>query len=219
MSFEVMDRPGARVLRRRRRKPRQDEKLIRIVLIRHGKPNVASPWITHRKFKDYIEEYDRAGLHPDSPPPAWLVDLTREAKRVYASDRPRARESARVLAPHAELRLSPLFMEAQLKSPKLPLVRMKPTAWAVIARLAWHAGHHGGIEDYRETKERADKAVEMLSDVAQEDGIAVLVAHGYFNAIVGRTLRKRGWHRYGGRHRAKFWNAVVYERGARALAD
>ncbi len=29
-----------------------------------------------------------------------------------------------------------------------------------------------------------------LVDTAQEDGIAVLVAHAYFNAIVGRTLRE-----------------------------
>jgi broad specificity phosphatase PhoE len=91
---------------------------------------------------------------------------------------------------------------------------MKPPVWAVIARLAWHAGHHGGIEDFRDAKDRADKAVDMLVDTAQEDGISVLVAHGYFNAIVGRTLKKRGWRRFGGRHRAKFWNAVVYEREA-----
>ena len=208
-----MDGPGQRVLRRRK-KARQDEALIRIVLIRHGQPDVETGRrLTHKTFQDYIETYERAGLHPDSPPPPeWLVELTRQARRVYASDRPRARESARALAPHAELSSSSLFMEAQLKSPKLPLVRMKPPAWAIIARLAWHAGHHGGIEDFRDAKERAEKAVDMLAETAQEDGIAILVAHGYFNAIVGRTLRKRGWRRYGGCHRAKFWNAVVYER-------
>ncbi|MCE9521708.1 MAG: histidine phosphatase family protein [Alphaproteobacteria bacterium] len=212
-----MNGPSAKVLKRGRRKPApRGEALIRIVLIRHGKPDVGQGrWITHRKFQDYIEEYEQAGLHPDSPPPPeWLVDLTREARRVYASDRPRAGESAKALAPHAALSQSSLFMEAQLKSPKLPLVRLKPPAWAVLARLAWHAGHHGGIEDYRDARDRALKAVEMLGDVAREDGIAVLVAHGYFNAIVGRTLRKQGWERCGGRHRAKFWNAVVYERAA-----
>jgi Histidine phosphatase superfamily (branch 1) len=215
MSFEVMDGPGAKVLKRGRRKPaRRGETLIRIVLIRHGKPDVGrSRWLTHGKFKDYIETYEQAGLDPDSPPPpAWLVDLTRQARRVYSSDRPRAKESAEALAPHAELSLSSLFMEAQLKSPKLPLMRLKPPAWAVIARLAWHAGHHGGIEDYRDARERAEKAGEMLSETAREDGIAVLVAHGYFNAMVGRALRKAGWRKQEGRHRAKFWNAVVYER-------
>ena len=209
-----MDGSSAKVLKsRRRRLPRRDEGLIRIVLIRHGKPDVGrGRWITHRKFQDYIETYEQAGLDPESPPPDWLVDLTRQARRVYASDRPRAQESAKALAPHAQLSLSPLFMEAQLKSPKLPLVRLKPPAWAVIARLAWHAGHHGGIEDYRDARDRALKAVEMLSKVAREDGVAVLVAHGYFNAIVGRTLSKQGWLKHG-RHRARFWNAVVYERG------
>ena len=44
----------------------------------------------------------KAGLDPESPPPAWLVDLVREARRIHASDRPRAKESAKALAPHAE---------------------------------------------------------------------------------------------------------------------
>jgi broad specificity phosphatase PhoE len=211
MSFDVMEGLNTRVLKRRGRSPRPAGESIKVVLIRHGKPDVApSKRLTHRKFEDYIETYEKAGLDPDSAPPDWLVALARDARRVYASDRPRARESARALAPHAELELSPLFMEAQLKSPKLPLVKMKPPAWAVIARLAWHAGHDGGIEDFRDAKDRAAKAVDMLSAEAQECGIAVLVAHGYFNAIVGRALSKRGWRKFG-RHRAKFWNAVVYE--------
>lgn len=184
---------------------------IKIVLIRHGKPDVGpSTRLTHRTFEDYIETYERAGLDPGSSPPDWLVDLARKAQRVYCSDRPRARESARALAPHAQLEHSPLFMEAQLKSPKLPVVKMKPAAWAVIARLAWHAGHDGGIEDFRDAKGRAEKSVDILSGEARESGLAVLVAHGYFNAIVGRALSKRGWRKHG-RHRAKFWNAVVYE--------
>ena len=206
-----MEGLSTRVQRRRRRSLQPAGESIKVVLIRHGKPDVApSKRLTHRKFEDYIETYEKAGLDPDSAPPDWLVALARDARRVYASDRPRARESARALAPHAVLELSPLFMEAQLKSPKLPLVKMKPPAWAVIARLAWHAGHDGGIEDFRDAKDRAAKAVDMLSAEAQDCGIAVLVAHGYFNAIVGRALSKRGWRKFG-RHRAKFWNAVVYE--------
>jgi broad specificity phosphatase PhoE len=213
MSFENMENVGAKELKVRRRRLRPEENPIRIVLIRHGKPDVGrSQWLSHKKFQDFIDQYERAGLDPENLPPDWLMDLVRQARRVFASDRPRARESARALAPHAVVQQSPIFMEAQLKSPKVPLVRLKPAAWAILARVAWHAGHHGGIEDFGDAKGRAEQAVDMLGKVAQEDGIAVLVAHGYFNAIVGRTLRKRGWRRYGGRHRAKYWNAVVYER-------
>ena len=39
----------------------------------------------------------------------------------------------------------------------------------------------------------------------------MLVAHGYFNAMIGRVLNKRGLKRTGS-HRARFWNAVIYER-------
>jgi hypothetical protein len=44
---------------------------------------------------------------------------------------------------------------------------------------------------------------------AGEDGVAALVAHGYFNLIIGRELSRRGFKKSGS-HRARFWNAVVY---------
>lgn len=198
--------------RRRKAAPQTGREPIRIVLIRHGKPDIPKGrWIGHRNFQDYIEAYEKAGLDTDSPPPEWLVELARKARRVYASDRPRAKESAKALAPHADLMHDALFMEAQLKSPRLPLVRMNAPVWAVVARVAWHAGHDAGIEDYREVKGRALRAMEILSETAESDGLAVLVAHGYFNAILGRVLSRAGWRKHG-RHRAKFWNAVIYER-------
>lgn len=191
--------------------PRGQRAPISIVLIRHGKPAIGKGRLLgHKTFQDYIEAYEQAGLDPNSPPPEWLVDLTRKARNIFASDRPRARESAKALAPHARVLPNALFMEAQLKSPKVPLVRMNAPVWAVVARLAWHAGHHGGIEDYRDAKARASKAVEILGATAEKDGIAVLVAHGYFNVMIGRMLSRQGWRKHG-RHRAKFWNAVTYE--------
>ncbi len=56
----------------------------------------------------------------------------------------------------------------------------------------------------------------LLAGAEANAGIAVLVAHGYFNAMIGRVLRKRGFVRLGS-HRASFWNAVTYERPAPAL--
>lgn len=214
MSFEVMDSQSSRLARRRKKSapsPRTERAPIQIVLIRHGKPAIEKGRLLgHRNFQGYIEAYERAGLDPQDEPPSWLVDLLRKARRVFASDRPRARESARALAPHADVMHDALFMEAQLKSPKVPLVRMNAPFWAIVARLAWHAGHHGGIEDYRDAKGRAQKAADILRAAADKDGIAVLVAHGYFNAMVGRMLSREGWRKHG-RHRAKFWNAVTYE--------
>ena len=43
-----------------------------------------------------------------------------------------------------------------------------------------------------------------------DGGAVARVAHGYFNAMIGRHLRRRGWSRTGS-HRARYWNAVIYD--------
>jgi broad specificity phosphatase PhoE len=88
---------------------------------------------------------------------------------------------------------------------------MKVPKWAVVARILWHAGYHPEIENYRKAKHRAAEATDILVRRAHSDGAVALVAHGYFNFLIGRELRHRGF-RKSGSHRAKFWNAVVYER-------
>ena len=134
-----------------------------------------------------------------------------ELEAVFSSDRRRAQDSAKTLVPGADLIVDPLFMEAPLPAPRIPLLRMSVPKWAVVARLLWHAGYHPEIENYRKAKHRASRAADILVRRATLDGATALVAHGYFNFLIGRELGRRGF-RKSGSHRAKFWNAVVYER-------
>jgi broad specificity phosphatase PhoE len=186
---------------------------MRIILIRHGRPDIpTAPRTSHREFRKYIDAYEEAGLDPESIPPDELQDLLGEIDAVFTSGRKRSVDSARALAPHAELIADPLFAEAPLASPPIPLLRMKVPKWAVVARILWHAGYHPEIENFRRAKHRAVQAADILVRRARDDGAAALVAHGYFNLIIGRELRRRGF-RKSGTHRARFWNAVIYERG------
>ena len=188
-----------------------DGPAIRVILVRHGRPAIAiNPRTSHHGFRDYIDAYEAAGLDPKSAPPDELQDLVKELAAVYTSGRPRSQESARALAPNAELIADPLFVEAPLASPHIPLLHMSVPSWAVMSRILWHAGYHPEIENYRKSKQRAAKAADILMARASEDGATALVAHGYFNAIIGRELRRRGFRKTGS-HRARFWNAVVYE--------
>jgi broad specificity phosphatase PhoE len=186
---------------------------LRIILIRHGKPAIeTAPRTCHRGFRDYIDDYEEAGLDPESAPPEELVDLVKELNAVFTSDSKRAADSARSLLPQADLIADALFGEAPLAAPKIPLIKMKVPVWAVMSRILWHAGFHPDIENYRRAKHRAAQAADILLGRAKKnDGVAVLVAHGYFNAMIGRVLNKRGLRRTGS-HRARFWNAVIYER-------
>ena len=187
----------------------------RIILIRHGQPDIAvAPRTSHRGFGSYIDAYEEAGLDPASAPPEELQDLVGELSAVFTSGRKRADDSARALAPRAELIADPLFAEAPLASPRIPLLRMTVPKWAVVARILWHAGYHPEIENYRRAKHRAASAADILVARAHRDGVAALVAHGYFNLILGRELRQRGFVKTGA-HRARFWNVVIYDRGNR----
>ena len=185
---------------------------MRIILIRHGRPNIpVSPRTSHREFRTYIDAYEEAGLDPESMPPEELQDLLREIDAIFTSERRRSKDSARALAPHAELIADPLIAEAPLASPPIPLRKMRRAKWAVVARILWHAGYHPEIENYRRAKHRASQAADILVARANRDGAAALVAHGYFNLIIGRELRQRGFAKSGS-HRARFWNSVIYTR-------
>jgi broad specificity phosphatase PhoE len=200
-------------LARRTRRHVHAQAVVRVILVRHGRPAISTDRRTsHRGFRDYIDAYEAAGLDPTSVPPEELQDLMKELTAVYTSGRPRSLDSARALAPHAELIADPLFEEAPLASPRIPLVKLGVPAWAVMSRILWHAGYHPEIENYRRAKVRAKRAADILTIKAQENGTAVLVAHGYFNAMIGRELARRGF-RKTGYHRVRFWNAVTYELG------
>lgn len=186
--------------------------VARVILIRHGRPDLPiAPRTSHRGFRDYIDAYEEAGLDPQDAPPEELQDLMAEIAAVFTSNRKRAHESAKALAPTAELIVNPLFGEAPLAGPRIPILRMKVAKWAVVARVLWHAGYHPQIENYRKAKHRAARAADILIGRASTDGVVALIAHGYFNFLLGRELRRRGFHKTG-THRARFWNAVVYDR-------
>ena len=184
---------------------------LRIILVRHGQPAIAlRPRTSHAGFAGYIDAYEDAGLDPASLPPDALRDLMKELNAVFTSGRPRSHQSAAALAPHAELIADPLFAEAPLASPAVPLLRMRVPKWAVVSRILWHAGFHPGIENPRKARIRAARAADILVARAKESGTAVLVAHGYFNWMIGRVLLRRGFTRTGS-HQARYWNDVIYE--------
>jgi len=189
-------------------------KLLRIVLVRHGQPAIAlSPQVGHRGFGDYVQAYEAAGLDPSSLPPQELAALSRELAAIFASDRPRSHQSAKVLAPSAALVVDPLFAEAPLATPPIPFLKMQVAGWAVLSRILWHAGFSPRIEGAFASGRRAAQAADRLIAEAGEKGTAVLVAHGYFNFMIGRVLKRRGFVKRGS-HRARYWNSVIYERDA-----
>lgn len=141
--------------------------------------------------------------------PAKLKQAVAEVDLVLSSVRPRAIETAewategRTPEPHA------VFNEAPLPPPRFKSRRYLPKTWNVLARMAWLRGHKLDGESVTEARVRATEAARHLHDAAEGQSV-YLAAHGWFNRMLRRPLRRLGWVCvYDGGD--KYWSYRVYE--------
>jgi broad specificity phosphatase PhoE len=146
-------------------------------------------------------------------PPGQLVVSVARCGAFIASTRLRSIESAQALAQGRDFAQDALFVEAPLPPPRWPSwIRMSPRTWGFFARFWWwFFNHHEGQETRREAEQRAGEAAAMLDDLAAGGEDVVVLAHGFFNFMVGRALRARGW-RMTASEGYKYWSTRRFER-------
>lgn len=185
-----------------------------IILARHGEPALSRKClITARQYRDWWGQYEVGGLRAGQTPPAALVDAAAGAGAIYSSSRPRAQETARAVAAGREVMVDALFIEAPLPPPHLPdWIKLSPRWWGVVARFWWHlSDRHHQEETRAEAEVRAEQAAQALIARAAGGQDVLVLAHGYFNHMVGRRLKADGWrlvHNQG----FKYWSQRRYEK-------
>lgn len=185
-----------------------------IILTRHGEPALSRKClITARQYKDWWAKYEVGGLLAGQTPPPELVDAAAGAGAIYASTRQRAQETAAAVSAGREVMSDAIFIEAPLPPPNLPdLIKLSPRWWGVVARIWWRlSDRHHQEETHREAKVRADHAARLLIARAEAGEDVLVLAHGYFNHMVGKRLKANGWalvHNQG----FKYWSQRRYER-------
>ena len=185
-----------------------------IILTRHGEPALSRKClITARQYGDWWARYEVGGLRAGQTPPAELVDAAEGAGAIYASTRQRAQETAAAVAAGREVMSDALFIEAPLPPPALPdWIKLSPRWWGVVSRIWWRlSDRHHQEETHREAKARADQAARVLIERAESGQDVLVLAHGYFNHMVGKRLCANGWalvHNQG----FKYWSQRRYER-------
>jgi len=186
-----------------------------IVLARHGEPALSRRIrLTADGYRRWWAAYEEGGILPDQTPPSGLRDLAREADYIFASTRKRAVETADALVQGKHFVRDPVFIEAPLPPPSLPsFIRLKPATWGFLARTAWwFFRHHEGQETRWEAEKRAETAAERLIEAATEGATVLVLAHGFFNLMIGRALKRRGWKQIEGRG-YKYWATRRFVRG------
>ena len=167
-----------------------------IVLTRHGEPALSRRVkLTSAGYRDWWGRYEIGGLLGGQTPPDCLVEQARRSV-IFHSPRQRAVETARAVAAGRPMTEESLFLEAPLPPPNFPdWFKVGPRAWGVISRVWWWAfDHHDPGEESRDqAKIRAKQAADLLEDRAATGQDVLVLAHGFFNGMVGMELTRRGW--------------------------
>jgi hypothetical protein len=167
-----------------------------IVLARHGEPALSRKVrLNAAEYRQFWATYEVLGLLPGQSPPKTLMAFVERCGALVASTRLRSIESAEKLAQGRAFTQEALLVEAPLPPPDWPAwIRLPPSIWGFIARVWWwFFDHHEGQETRSQAELRADEAAAMLERLASRGEDVVVLAHGFFNFMIGRSLKKRGW--------------------------
>lgn len=185
-----------------------------VTLVRHGEPDISRKVrLSAAEYRAWWGSYETKGLLAGQTAPECLKDAARKAGVLIASTRPRAIETAGAVCCGKAYARDPMFVEAPLPPPRWPgWIRLSPRLWGFIARTWWwFFDHHEGQETRAQAEKRADEAAALLADFAREGQDVLVVAHGFFNGMVGESLKRRGW-RCTEDQGFKYWRARRFER-------
>lgn len=169
--------------------------------------------LTSREYREFWARYEVGGLLPGQMAPPMLAAFVEKCGVIVSSTRLRAIESAAVVGKGRIVIQEPLLIEAPLPPPNWPSwVRMSPRLWGFFSRFFWwFFNHHHGEENRAQAEARADEAAGKLIALAAQGQDVVVLAHGFFNVLIGRALAKRGW-RMTLREGYKYWSTRRFER-------
>jgi broad specificity phosphatase PhoE len=189
------------------------QRLGAVILARHGRPALSrAVRLSADQYREWWSDYEVGGLAEGQSPPEALKRVAKEAKFIISSTRRRSVETARALCGERNLAEDDLFNEAPLPPPNWPhWLKLSPRIWGVISRTWWwFFNHHGEQESRRQAQARAEEAARQLIELAAGGETVLVVAHGFFNAMVGLALRKKGWRcvEDGG---FRYWSTRRYE--------
>ncbi len=184
-----------------------------IVIARHGEPALSRRVrLSSSGYKRWWAAYEEGGIIDPHKAPVGLLEMARRADVIFASVRQRAVETAEAIVQGKHFVRDPMFVEAPLPPPPWPeFIKISPKIWGAIARAYWWFGRNDGQETRGEAEARARAAAERLAAEAGRGQHVLLLAHGFFNHMVGKELKRLGWQLTSGRG-YRYWSARKYVR-------
>jgi broad specificity phosphatase PhoE len=167
-----------------------------VIMARHGEPDISRRIkLSAAEYAAWWARYEETGLRQGQTPPPELLVAVERAASVLSSTRIRAIETAYAVSGGRVFEIDETLIEAPLPPPHWPdWLRFSPRTWGVIARLWWwFFNHHLGQETRAQAEVRAESVAARLEALALAGGDVVVLAHGFFNTMIGQRLKRRGW--------------------------
>ena len=167
-----------------------------VILARHGEPDLSRKILLNAEgYRLWWGAYETKGLRQGQAAPADLKAVASNAGAIIASTRPRSMETAQAVCDGKAFARDPMFIEAPLPPPPFPgWVKLSPRIWGFVARFWWwFFNHHGEEESRAQAEQRAADAARLVADMAREGQDVLVVAHGFFNTMIGLALKRDGW--------------------------
>ncbi len=185
-----------------------------VILARHGEPDLSRKILLNAEgYRLWWGAYETKGLRQGQAAPADLKAVASNAGAIIASTRPRSMETAQAVCDGKAFARDPMFIEAPLPPPPFPgWVKLSPRLWGFISRFWWwFFNHHGEEESRAQAEQRAAEAAQLVADMAGEGQDVLVVAHGFFNTMIGLALKRDGW-RCTEDQGFRYWCARRFER-------
>ena len=185
-----------------------------VILARHGEPDLSRRVLLNAEgYRTWWGTYETKGLRQGQTAPQDLKAVAGAAGAIIASTRPRSMETAQAVSAGKAFARDPMFIEAPLPPPPFPAwVKLSPRIWGFLSRFWWwFFNHHGQEESRAQAEERASQAARLVSDLAGEGQDVLVVAHGFFNTMIGLALKRDGW-RCTEDQGFHYWRARRFER-------
>ena len=185
---------------------------MKILLIRHGKPNLAKTGkIKASELKRWIESYNVAKLDPTCQPSQEAIESVQGYHHVVCSDLSRSIESARFLNLQKIHAIEHDFREVELPYLSFPArITLAPETWAIVFRILWFCGLKANGESFAQAELRASICANKLIKIAKHKGWVLFIGHGFMNRLIAKALLSSGW--IGSCNAGKkYWEFGAYE--------
>lgn len=157
-------------------------------LVRHFQPISTyncNRFMTGIEFKEWVREYNTADInHGD-------LRLDRsEWQKCYASDLPRAIQTARMIY-NGEIIETQILREIPIEPVFRTSLKIHFALWSILGRVAWLASHKSQTENRIQTQKRVDGFISQI--LSLEESNILIVSHGGIVWLLQKELIKHGF--------------------------